>query len=70
MPKKEPSEVQRDYRMRYGFPTYPWQPVVIVTWFDQQLMAGRLKPAETQAIAEHLLRLSEVHAKLISEDIR
>jgi hypothetical protein len=57
---KDVKDVRRDYRMRYGFPAYPWQPVVIVQWFDEQLVAGRFKPAETQAIAEHLLRLSEV----------
>jgi hypothetical protein len=64
---KEGKELQRDYRKRFGFPTYPWQPVVIVQWFDEQLVAGRLKPAETQVIAEHLLRLSELRRQTYGE---
>ena len=70
---KSGTEAQRDYRKRYGFPAYPWEAVDIVRWFDQQLMARRLSPTAVEAIAEHLRRLSEAHAKLISsipEDIR
>jgi len=63
---KEGKEVQRNYRMRYGFPAYPWEAVDIVRWFDQQLMARRLTPTTVETIAEHLQRLSEAHAKLMA----